>query len=151
MKSFVVFCPISPNFAFMFLKKVLGVYMRQLSINSQRVYQCCRVRGTWGRRRIGRRHPRYLKMQLCAYKTEKYAEGLDHGKSSWRSGHQSRLPPLLKMLYVDWVSVDLNLTSRVSSGHSGFLPPQNLLLVYSNSNGCRTSLKTTFEWVELPG
>ena len=32
------------------------------------------------------------------------------------------------MLYVDWVSVDLNLTSRVSSGHSGFLPPQNWLL-----------------------
>ena len=30
------------------------------------------------------------------------------------------------MLYVDWVSVDLNLTSRVSSGHSGFLPPQKL-------------------------
>ena len=28
------------------------------------------------------------------------------------------------MLYVDWVSVDLNLTSRVFSGHSGFLPPQ---------------------------
>ena len=29
------------------------------------------------------------------------------------------------MFYVDWVSVDLNLTSRVSSGHSGFLPPKN--------------------------
>ena len=24
-----------------------------------------------------------------------------HGKSDWRSGHQSRLPPLLQMLYVD--------------------------------------------------
>jgi len=45
--------------------------------------------------------------------------------------HQSRLPPLLKMLYVDWVSVDLNLTSRVFSGHSSFLPPQNRLPVYS--------------------
>ena len=33
------------------------------------------------------------------------------------------------MLCVDRVSVDLNLTSRVSSGHSGFLPPQNWLLV----------------------
>ena len=31
-----------------------------------------------------------------------------------------RLPPLLQMLYVD-----LNLTSRVSSRHSGFIPPQN--------------------------
>ena len=30
------------------------------------------------------------------------------------------------MLYVDWVVVDLNLTSRVSSEHSGFLPPQKL-------------------------
>ena len=30
------------------------------------------------------------------------------------------------MLYVDWVSVDPNLTSRVFSGHSGFLPPQKL-------------------------
>ena len=30
------------------------------------------------------------------------------------------------MLYVDRVSVDLSLTSRVSSGHSGFLPPQKL-------------------------
>ena len=30
-----------------------------------------------------------------------------------------------KMYYVDRVSVDLNLTPRVSSGHSGFLPPQN--------------------------
>ena len=48
------------------------------------------------------------------------------GKSGWRSVHKSRLPPLLQMLYVDWVSVDLNLTSRVSSGHSGFLPPQKL-------------------------
>ena len=27
--------------------------------------------------------------------------------------------------YVDRASVDLNLTSRVFSGHSGFLPPQN--------------------------
>jgi len=45
--------------------------------------------------------------------------------------NQSRLPPLLKMLYVDWVSVDLNLTSRVFSGHSSFLPPQNWLPVYS--------------------
>ena len=52
-----------------------------------------------------------------------------HGKSGWRSGHQSRLPPLLRMLYVDWVSVDLNLTSRVFSGHSGFLPHQNWLPV----------------------
>ena len=48
------------------------------------------------------------------------------GKSGWRSGHQSRLLPLLQMLYVDWVSVDLNLTSKVSSGHTGFLPPQKL-------------------------
>jgi len=46
------------------------------------------------------------------------------GKSGWRSGHQSCLPPLLQMLYVDWVSVDLNLTSRVFSWHSGFAPPQ---------------------------
>ena len=45
------------------------------------------------------------------------------GKSGWCK-HQSWLPPLLQMLYVDWVSVDLNLTSRVFSGHSGFLPPQ---------------------------
>ena len=32
-----------------------------------------------------------------------------------------------------WIefSADLNLTSRVSSGHSGFLPPQNRLLAYS--------------------
>ena len=52
----------------------------------------------------------------------------------WMPGHftyqgeksQSLLPPLLQMLYVDWVSVDLNLTSRVSSGHSGFLPHQKL-------------------------
>ena len=52
------------------------------------------------------------------------------GKSGWRSGHQSRLPPiLLQMLYVDWVSVDLNLTSRVFSGYSGLLPPQNWLPV----------------------
>ena len=48
------------------------------------------------------------------------------GKSGWHSGHQSRLPT---MLYVDRVSVDLNLTSRVFSGHSGFLPPQNWLLL----------------------
>ena len=48
------------------------------------------------------------------------------GMSGWRSGHHSRLPPLLQVLYVDWVSVHLNLTSRVSSGHSGFLPPQKL-------------------------
>ena len=72
-------------------------------------------------------------------------------KSGWRSGHQSRLPPLLQMLYVDWVSVYLNLTSRVSSRYSGFLPPENWLLLYSNLIGCRTSLKTTFGWVELPG
>ena len=52
-------------------------------------------------------------------------------KASWRSKHKSRLPPLLQMLYVDWVSADLNLTSRVFSEHSGFLPPQNRLLVYS--------------------
>ena len=51
------------------------------------------------------------------------------GKSGWRCEHLSRLPPLLQMSYVDWVSVDLNLTSRVSSGHSGFLPHQNWLLV----------------------
>ena len=38
-------------------------------------------------------------------------------------GSQSRLPPLLQILYVDLVAVDLNLTSRVFSGHSGFLPP----------------------------
>ena len=31
------------------------------------------------------------------------------------------------MLYVGWVSVDLNLTSRVLSGLSGFLAPQNRL------------------------
>ena len=52
-------------------------------------------------------------------------------KSGWCSGHQSRLPLLLQMLYVGWVSVDLNLTSRVFSGHSGFLPPQNRLPVKS--------------------
>ena len=73
------------------------------------------------------------------------------GKSGWRNGHQSRLLLLLQMLYVDWVSVNLNLTSRVSSGYSGFLPYQNWLLLYSNSIGCRTFLKTTFEGVELPG
>ena len=50
-----------------------------------------------------------------------------NGKSGWRNGHQSYLPPLLQMLYVGWVSVDLNLTSRVLSGLSGFLPPQNRL------------------------
>ena len=27
-----------------------------------------------------------------------------HGKSGWRSGHESRLPPLLQILYVNWVS-----------------------------------------------
>ena len=47
------------------------------------------------------------------------------GKSGWRSGHQSRLPPLLQCCMWIEFSVDLNLTSRVSSGHSGFLPPQN--------------------------
>ena len=73
------------------------------------------------------------------------------GKWGWCSGHQLCCPPLLQMLYVDWVSVILNLTARVSSGHSGFLPPQNWLLVYSNSIGGRTSLKTTFKWVELLG
>ena len=52
-------------------------------------------------------------------------------KSGWRSKHKSRLPPLLQMLYVDWVSVDLNLTSRVFYVHYGFLSPQNRLLVYS--------------------
>ena len=52
------------------------------------------------------------------------------GKSGWRCEHLSRLPPLLQMLYVDWVSVDLNLTSRVSSGHSSFLPHQNWLRVH---------------------
>ena len=32
----------------------------------------------------------------------------------------------LQSIYTLWsISVDLNLTSRVSSGHSGFLPPQN--------------------------
>ena len=46
------------------------------------------------------------------------------GKSGWRSGHQSRLPPVLQMLYVGWVSVDLKLTSWFFPGHSGFLPPQ---------------------------
>ena len=55
----------------------------------------------------------------------------DLRKSGWHNKHKSRLPPLLQMLYVDWVSVNLNLTSRVFSGHSGFLPPQNRLLVYS--------------------
>ena len=35
------------------------------------------------------------------------------------------------MLYLDWVSVYLNLTSRVFSGQSSFHPPQNWLLVYS--------------------
>jgi len=50
-------------------------------------------------------------------------------------GSQSGLWPSITpststtMLYVDRVSGDLNLTLRVSSGHSGFLPPQNLLLV----------------------
>ena len=51
------------------------------------------------------------------------------GKSGWCSKHQSRLQPLRQMLYVDWVSVDLNLTLRVFSGHSGFLPSQNRLPV----------------------
>ena len=60
------------------------------------------------------------------------------GKSGWRSGHQSRLPPLLQMLYVDWVSVDLNLTSRVSSGHFGFLPPQKL--TYKNRTPFKLAL-----------
>ena len=51
------------------------------------------------------------------------------GKSGWRSEYQSSPPPLLEILYVDWVSVDFNPTSRVFSGHSGFLPPQNRLPV----------------------
>ena len=61
----------------------------------------------------------------------KVSESSSHGngKSGWRCEHLSCLPPLLQMLHVDWVSVDLNLTSRVSSGHSGFLPLQNWLLV----------------------
>ena len=33
----------------------------------------------------------------------------------------------------NWVLVHLNLTSKVSSGDSDFLPPQNWLVVYSNS------------------
>ena len=45
------------------------------------------------------------------------------GKSGWRSEHQPRLPAPLQILYVDWVSVDLKMTLRVFSGHSGFLPP----------------------------
>ena len=47
------------------------------------------------------------------------------GKSGCRSGHQSRLPPLLQCCMWIEFSVDLNLTSTVSSGHSCFLPPQN--------------------------
>ena len=44
-------------------------------------------------------------------------------KSGWCSERQSRLPPLLQMLYVDWVSVDLTLTLRVFSGFLRFPPP----------------------------
>ena len=60
------------------------------------------------------------------------------GKSGSRSGHQSRLPLLLQMLYVGWVSVDLNLTSRVFSRHSG-LPPSSkstaIILVHKFISG----------------
>ena len=45
-------------------------------------------------------------------------------ESGWRSAHESRLPPLLQMLYVGWVSVHLNQTSSVFSGRSGFFPHQ---------------------------
>ena len=38
-------------------------------------------------------------------------ESTEEQKSGWRSGHPSRLPPLLQMLYVGCVSVDLNPTS----------------------------------------
>ena len=54
------------------------------------------------------------------------------------------------MLYVDWVSVDLNLTLRFFSRHSGFLPPQNWLL----NPICRTPLITVLcteglSWINI--
>ena len=54
--------------------------------------------------------------------------------------NQSLLPPLLQMLYVDWVSADLNLTLRGSSGHSGFLPHQKL-----------TPSLFQFDWIQDEG
>ena len=43
------------------------------------------------------------------------------------------------LFYGGWVSVDLNLTSRVFSGYSGFLPPQNRLP--SNPSICDAVLR----------
>jgi len=66
------------------------------------------------------------------------------GKSGWYSKHQSRLSPLLQMLYVDWVSVDLNLTSRVPSRHSSFLPPQKSIPSYIRAPFKLAQLNWTF-------
>ena len=73
---------------------------------------------------------------------------LKYGKSGWRSGHQWRLPPVPQMLHVGWVSVDLNLTARVFSGHSSF----SLLKIDSQSNpsGCAAALRG-YTWVVFRG
>ena len=82
----------------------------------------------------------------CSKSENKTTASTDPVESGWRIEHQSRLPPLLQMLYVDWVSVDLNLTSRVSSGHSGFLPPQNWLLIPIRSDAGPPWKPPSSEW-----
>ena len=43
----------------------------------------------------------YLKpLSIFIVLAEEKADFKELGKSGWRSGHQSRLPPLLQMLYV---------------------------------------------------
>ena len=54
----------------------------------------------------------------------------------------------------DWVKLvvgSLLCSERFFSGFSGFPSPQKSTFPNSNSIGCRTSLKTNFGWVELPG
>ena len=69
-----------------------------------------------------------------------------HGRSGWHSAPTSITPSTSTTNVVCGLSF-----SQSQPDFEGFLPPQNWLLVYSNSIECRTSLKTTFQWVELPG
>ena len=70
------------------------------------------------------KHKEHHETDSFSYKLLKEAE------SAWWS--ESCLPPLLLMFYQGWVSVDLNLTSRVSSRHSGFLPHPTTYVVLAS-------------------
>ena len=80
----------------------------------------------WGRKKLPVQQAKWLHEPI----------GQQAGKSGWRSGHQSRFTPIQQMtlLYAGWVAADLNLTLRVFSGHTSFLPPQNRLPLYRATN-----------------